>query len=139
VAEALGVVGAGGARGINTGHRQPHLARSSRPRRLRSRLRGSADGLLRSRAEREEVTARLVVALTVLTQVRAAGASRRKLRTTIRIAIIANIRADHAQDGTAYERFTPSGPLALLPLYDGSFGVVWTARPIMRSRFCVVR
>ena len=26
------------------------------------------------------------------------------------------------QDGTAYERFTPSGPLAVLPLHDGSYG-----------------
>jgi len=45
------------------------------------------------------------------------------------VAIAANVAADRAQDGTAYERFTRSGPLAVLPLYDGSYGVVWTARP----------
>lgn len=30
--------------------------------------------------------------------------------------------------GTAFERFTESGPLALLPMTEGRYGVVWTAR-----------
>ncbi len=45
------------------------------------------------------------------------------------VAITANIAADRAHDGTAYERFTPAGPLAVLPLFDGNFGIVWTAVP----------
>ncbi|HKT74506.1 MAG TPA: 2-octaprenyl-6-methoxyphenyl hydroxylase [Steroidobacteraceae bacterium] len=45
------------------------------------------------------------------------------------VAVIANVRADRAHDGTAYERFTPTGPVAVLPLKDGSYGVIWTARP----------
>jgi 2-octaprenyl-6-methoxyphenol hydroxylase len=39
------------------------------------------------------------------------------------------VAADRSHDGTAYERFTDSGPLAVLPLYDGSYGVIWTCRP----------
>jgi 2-octaprenyl-6-methoxyphenol hydroxylase len=45
------------------------------------------------------------------------------------IAVVANVAADRPHDGTAYERFTESGPLAVLPLHDGSYGVVWTCAP----------
>jgi len=45
------------------------------------------------------------------------------------VAIVANVAADRPHDGTAYERFTPSGPLAVLPLYDGSYGVIWSCSP----------
>lgn len=41
-------------------------------------------------------------------------------------AIVANFMAERAADGTAYERFTAQGPLAVLPLADGSHTVVWT-------------
>lgn len=44
------------------------------------------------------------------------------------VAIVANVAADVAHTGTAYERFTAGGPLALVPLRDGSYTVVW-ARP----------
>jgi len=42
---------------------------------------------------------------------------------------VANVAADRPQDGTAFERFTPSGPLAVLPLHDGSYGVIWSCQP----------
>lgn len=45
------------------------------------------------------------------------------------IAVVVNVAADRANDGTAYERFTPTGPLAVLPLCDGSYTVVWTLAP----------
>ena len=41
------------------------------------------------------------------------------------VAIVANVATDLPHDGTAYERFTPAGPLALVPLRDGSYTVVW--------------
>ena len=41
------------------------------------------------------------------------------------IGIVANVATDRPHDGTAYERFTPAGPLALVPLRDGSYTVVW--------------
>ena len=37
---------------------------------------------------------------------------------------VARVRAERAPDGTAYERFGPHGPTALLPRGDGHFGVV---------------
>ncbi len=45
------------------------------------------------------------------------------------VAIVANVAADRSHDGTAYERFTPAGPLALVPLRDGSYTVVWARTP----------
>ena len=41
-------------------------------------------------------------------------------------AIIANITSSKGHQGVAYERFTPSGPLALLPLSDQRSALVWT-------------
>lgn len=80
--------------------------------------------------KREEWTARLVVAADgAHSGVRAAAGIDADVEDYDQHAIVANVGADRAQDGTAYERFTPSGPLAMLPLYDGSYGVVWTARP----------
>jgi 2-octaprenyl-6-methoxyphenol hydroxylase len=43
-------------------------------------------------------------------------------------AIIANLRAEQAHRGIAYERFTDTGPLALLPMRDDRLSMVWTAR-----------
>ncbi len=44
-------------------------------------------------------------------------------------AIVANIKAKISQSGIAYERFTPNGPIALLPSEDG-FSLVWTLTPL---------
>nr|WP_231701748.1 2-octaprenyl-6-methoxyphenyl hydroxylase [Halopseudomonas salegens] len=41
-------------------------------------------------------------------------------------AIIANITSSKGHQGVAYERFTPNGPLALLPLSDQRSALVWT-------------
>ncbi len=50
------------------------------------------------------------------------------------VAVVANVAADRRHDGTAYERFTPVGPLALLPLADGSYTVVWALAPDAAER-----
>ena len=42
------------------------------------------------------------------------------------MAIIANVSAQQAHNNIAYERFTDSGPLALLPLSDGRCSMVMT-------------
>lgn len=44
-------------------------------------------------------------------------------------AVITNAITSHPNDGTAFERFTPTGPLAVLPLAGGGYTVVWTLRP----------
>jgi 2-octaprenyl-6-methoxyphenol hydroxylase len=79
---------------------------------------------------REEFAARLVVAADgANSTVRAAARIDADVEDYDQVAIVANVVADRTHDGTAYERFTPSGPLAILPLYDGSHGLVWTAKP----------
>ncbi|HTP38646.1 MAG TPA: 2-octaprenyl-6-methoxyphenyl hydroxylase [Steroidobacteraceae bacterium] len=45
------------------------------------------------------------------------------------VAIVANLATDRMATGVAFERFTPTGPLAVLPLADGSYTVVWTLAP----------
>jgi 2-octaprenyl-6-methoxyphenol hydroxylase len=45
------------------------------------------------------------------------------------VAVVANVAADRAHEGNAYERFTPAGPLALLPRHDGGLAVIWACRP----------
>ncbi len=41
-------------------------------------------------------------------------------------AIIGNLRSEKSIGDTAYERFTPEGPLALLPMEGGRTAFVWT-------------
>jgi 2-octaprenyl-6-methoxyphenol hydroxylase len=43
-------------------------------------------------------------------------------------AITANISTDKAHQGWAYERFTDSGPMALLPMSDKRCSLVWTVK-----------
>ena len=42
------------------------------------------------------------------------------------VALVSRVHTDRAHDGTAYERFTGSGPLALLPIDTKQFALVWT-------------
>ena len=43
-------------------------------------------------------------------------------------AVITNVTPERAHDNVAYERFTDSGPLALLPMSDDRCALVWTLR-----------
>ena len=43
-------------------------------------------------------------------------------------AVITTVTPDRPQTGTAFERFTDTGPLAMLPMTEGRYSVVWTAR-----------
>jgi 2-octaprenyl-6-methoxyphenol hydroxylase len=49
-------------------------------------------------------------------------------------AIVTTVATQRFHDHVAYERFTPDGPIAVLPLADGRCGVVWTRRPEEASR-----
>ncbi len=48
-------------------------------------------------------------------------------------AVIANVSLDRAHGGVAYERFTDTGPLALLPLDADRMALVWTVRSEERA------
>lgn len=43
-------------------------------------------------------------------------------------AVITTVTPDRPRRHTAFERFTDTGPLAMLPMTEGRYSVVWTAR-----------
>jgi 2-octaprenyl-6-methoxyphenol hydroxylase len=45
------------------------------------------------------------------------------------VAIVVNAATERPNDGEAFERFTPSGPLAVLPVTGGGYTVVWAVAP----------
>lgn len=57
-----------------------------------------------------------------------AGIGRRE-RDFGHMAMAANVTPTEHHHGRAFERFTPQGPLALLPLSDQRMGLVWVGRP----------
>ena len=116
---------------------------------LRGRLARAADLLLRvpgqvedvaidtagahlqvsSAGRREAVTARLVVAADgAHSQVRSAAGIEAAVEDYEQVAVVANVACDTPHGGIAYERFTPAGPLAVLPLADGALSVIWACR-----------
>ena len=44
-------------------------------------------------------------------------------------ALVTNVLTQRFHDHVAYERFTPAGPLALLPMSEGRMGLIWTFTP----------
>lgn len=50
-------------------------------------------------------------------------------------ALVALVRTEPASLHAAYERFTPEGPLALLP-FEGRYAVVWSCRPEHAAALC---
>jgi 2-octaprenyl-6-methoxyphenol hydroxylase len=91
-----------------------------------------ADGVrmtLESEGRREAVAARLVVAADgAHSQIRAAAGIAATVEDYDQVAVVANVASDTPHEGNAYERFTPAGPLAVLPLADGTLGVIWACR-----------
>ena len=48
-------------------------------------------------------------------------------------AIVATVATDKLHQHTAWQRFLASGPLALLPLFDGSCSIVWSADNVLAN------
>jgi 2-octaprenyl-6-methoxyphenol hydroxylase len=65
------------------------------------------------------------------------SAARRHTKDYRQTAVAARVRTAQAHRGRAWERFTPEGPLALLPLGTG-YAVVWTASPERAARLCAL-
>ena len=58
---------------------------------------------------------------------------RRERKDYGHVAVTAKIALDRPHEGRAFERFTPEGPMALLPEGD-EYGVVWTMTPERAER-----
>jgi 2-octaprenyl-6-methoxyphenol hydroxylase len=76
------------------------------------------------------VAARLLVAADgAQSQIRAASGIDAQVVDYDQVAVVASVAADRPNEGWAYERFTPAGPLAVLPRHDGGLAVIWACRP----------
>lgn len=52
-------------------------------------------------------------------------------------AIIATVKGAQSHQHTAFQRFSPEGPLALLPLAEKNHSsIVWTTTPVMAQKLC---
>ena len=79
--------------------------------------------------------ARLVVAADGAdSKVRAAAGLAATIEDYRQVAIVSHVRSSRPADGTAYARFAPDGPFAVLALFDGAYGVVWTLAPEAAER-----
>ncbi|HEY1327306.1 MAG TPA: FAD-dependent monooxygenase [Casimicrobiaceae bacterium] len=74
----------------------------------------------------DALTARLAVAADGAGQ-RIDGIARER-RDYGQVAVVAKLWTERPHGGIAYERFTPAGPIALLP-EPGRYGLVWTRTP----------
>jgi 2-octaprenyl-6-methoxyphenol hydroxylase len=52
-------------------------------------------------------------------------------------AVVAWVKTEQAHRGRAWERFTPEGPLALLP-HGAGYALVWTASPERAAQLCAL-
>jgi 2-octaprenyl-6-methoxyphenol hydroxylase len=78
-------------------------------------------------AATEQFSARVVVAADgAQSLVRAAAGIAAMVEDYQQVAVVVHLATDRPASGVAYERFTPAGPLAVLPLIDGRYTVVWT-------------
>jgi 2-octaprenyl-6-methoxyphenol hydroxylase len=78
----------------------------------------------------EQFQARLVVAADgAHSQVRAAAGIGAETEDYEQVALVTNVATDQPHEDRAYERFTPQGPLAVLPLASGRLAVIWASAP----------
>jgi 2-octaprenyl-6-methoxyphenol hydroxylase len=83
----------------------------------------------------EAFDARLVVAADgAHSQVRAAAGIEAAVEDYEQVAVVANLRSDQPHAGRAFERFTPAGPIAMLPLAGGGLAAIWAMTPAQAQR-----
>ncbi|HVN45832.1 MAG TPA: 2-octaprenyl-6-methoxyphenyl hydroxylase [Steroidobacteraceae bacterium] len=71
----------------------------------------------------------LVAADGAQSQLRAAAGIAAEVVDYGQVAVAATVGTDRAHGGQAFERFTASGPLAVLPRHDGALAVIWACGP----------
>jgi len=90
-------------------------------------------------AASEHVRARVVVAADgAQSLVRAAAGIGAELEDYDQVAVVVHVATDLPATEVAYERFTATGPLAVLPLVDGRYTVVWTLAPGRAREVCAL-
>ena len=90
-------------------------------------LESRADSVRLSTDTGETLEARLVVAADgAQSAVRSALGIAARVATYGQHAVIAHVDTTRFHDYTAYERFTDTGPIAVLPIFEGRSAVVWT-------------
>jgi 2-octaprenyl-6-methoxyphenol hydroxylase len=100
-----------------------------------TRVAAGRDGLALGTDAGPAVEARLVVAADgAQSAVRAALGIEARVDDYDQHAVIAHVDTTRFHDYTAYERFTPEGPLAVLPIREGRSSVVWTLAPAAAQR-----
>jgi 2-octaprenyl-6-methoxyphenol hydroxylase len=100
-----------------------------------TRLEGSGGALRLETDAGERIDARLVVAADgAQSAVRAALGIAATVDDYGQHAVIAHVDTTRFHEHTAYERFTPTGPIALLPIREGRCAVVWTLAPVAAKR-----
>lgn len=60
----------------------------------------------------------------------------RQVREYGQSGVVARIEAELPHQGIAFERFTPDGPVALLPWGERTYALVWTATPERAEALC---
>src|SRR5579872_3244299 len=105
------------------------LRAPARPERLQISDAG-VEFTLGAAQDEERVHARLVVAADgAESAVRLAAGIDASIEDYGQVALVTQVAADRAARGIAFERFTDAGPLAVLPLCDGRYAVVWALTP----------
>ncbi|HEX4049981.1 MAG TPA: 2-octaprenyl-6-methoxyphenyl hydroxylase [Steroidobacteraceae bacterium] len=103
------------------------------PARVRGAQLSEAQALLTidgARADPQMLRARLVVAADgAHSLVKQAAAIASRVSDYRQVAVVSVVRTDSPAAGVAFERFTTTGPLALLPRFDRSYGLIWTLPP----------
>ena len=88
----------------------------------------------------ELLTARVVVAADgAHSLVRSAAGISALVEDYRQVAVVVHVATDRPAAGIAYERFTATGPLAVLPLVDGRYTVVWTVTPERATQLLALR
>jgi 2-octaprenylphenol hydroxylase len=67
-------------------------------------------------------------------QVREAAAIGSRSEDYEQQALVATVRAEAGNQATAWQRFLPDGPLALLPMQRDLFSIVWSTTPVEAAR-----
>ncbi len=86
---------------------------------------GATPGYGAVRYRRDDGEHLLTARLVVLSEGGSLPAHQRVDKDYGQSAVVCVVRSDRPHDGRAYERFTPDGPIALLPLGD-AYALVWT-------------